>query len=488
MNNFYKTVIGLLLILLTSYFFDKALFAGIFFIGLLTLISIIILQKAKCLDKYVYLLFFGALFLHIIIAILIYYTNFQPLGPGDFVWYQEIAEQIFQRIYQGNFSLQGMVYLHYYPVLMGIIYSFTAPKMIVSQLFSAWLLAVSVLMIYFIVLKVGGSKKSGFLAGLLVLAYPSYIYFGSLMLKDTLIVPLVLFALLLQIKMFKDFTAIKFLMFFTVLVAVTHLRFYIGLALIFSFIICWVWLSSFKWTERFIYGITFIFLLGFVPQILGYGYYGSVPLLGYLNKKTITTYREVYYAPKQEESKNNVLMSGSCGFVKNSGSLKVPDSKLVEGENPSECKKSANADFGTGSSFVVSTGFDSPFSFIKNYMESFIYAFLGPFPWQFQNKKYFLFLAETIPWYLFLILVIYEIYKSVKSFGFLKTFNKGKFVIPILLFGLMTIGALSLFINNFGIIIRIRMPVFIAFLSFIIFIESNVWYNRFLQFKWKAGR
>ena len=32
-----------------------------------------------------------------------------------------------------------------------------------------------------------------------------------------------------------------------------------------------------------------------------------------------------------------------------------------------------------------------------------------------------------------------------------KTFNYGKYIIPILLFSLMAIGALSLFINNFGI-------------------------------------
>lgn len=434
------SAILIVLALLAALFFDKALFFGILLVVILSAITFYILNKFKLATKPVCLIFFIVLFVHSAMAMFVYYTNFQPFGGGDFLLYQDIAEQVAQRIHLGIFYLDGISYLHYYPVLMGAVYALTMPKMIIAQLISAWLVALSVLLAYLIVIEIGGSKKSAFLIGLIINVYPSYFYFGSLMLKDTFVVPLVLSGLLLSIKMFKKFDALNFFGFFIILTSAIHLRFYIGFALMFSFIVCWFLLSNLKIKKRILYGFIFIFILGFSPYFLGYGYYGLTPLKGYLNKRTITTYREVVYAPDSGPASASASGSTSC----------------------SEGKA------GVGSSVVVKTGFDEGNAkFVKNYFVSFIYAFLGPFPWQLKYKRHLLFLTETIPWYFLLCFIAWGIYKAFKNSGFLKMLDYYKYSFMLLLFSAMALGALSLFINNFGIIVRIRMPAVIALLCLI---------------------
>src|SRR5581483_8212235 len=101
---------------------------------------------------------------------------------------------------------------HYFPVLIGILYIFTVPSMLVGQLFVAWLAGISAVLLYFLILEIGGSKKSAFIMGVLVSFYPSYLYFGSLLLKDTVVVPLVLLCLWLMIRIFKRFSAVLFML------------------------------------------------------------------------------------------------------------------------------------------------------------------------------------------------------------------------------------------------------------------------------------
>lgn len=472
-KNLIIAIVVLLIVVFSIIFhFDRALFLGLLLIIFLSVTVFFILYKLKLVSKALCSLFLIALFIHLGVILLFHYTHFQPFGAGDFVGYQQTAEQVAQRIHQGVYSLKGLDIPHYYPVLIGIIYALTMPEMIIGQLFSVWLAVCSVLLTYLIVLEIGGSKKSAFLVGMIVSVYPSFIYFGSLLLKDTVILPLVLLGILLSTKMLKNFDALKFLAFFIVLTCAIHIRFYIGFALMFSFILCWFLISNFKMDERFIYGLTFIFLLGFSPQLLGYGYYGAVPLGGYLNKETITTYREVVYAPSPSIAPvaNNESSCENCLAANPAPANPAPNNVSVNNPNPcAQCAQTEDSaeDSGVGSSFVVKAGFDSTFSFVKNYFESFIYAFLGPFPWQLKYKRHLFFLLETIPWYSLICFIAYGIYKSLKMSGRVQTFNHYRFAILPLFFSIMALGALSLFINNFGIIVRIRMPVFIVILCFI---------------------
>ncbi len=461
-NKLFSTITTLFLIfvLLAIFYFDKALLVGLVFVGVLIILTFLTLKKYNLLDKRVSIAFWFGFLIHFILALLMYYANFHPLGQGDFVLYHQIAENVANRIHSGVFYLDGLNYLHYYPVLIGAIYSFTIPKMIIGQILSAWLAGISVLLAYFLMIEIGSSKKMAFLVSAIICFYPSFVYFGSLMLKDTVILPLVLSGLLLCVRMFKNYEPLKFFSFFIILTFIIHLRFYVGFALMFSFIICWFLISNLKIKKRIAYGFIFIFILGFSPYIIGYGYYGLTPLKGYLNKETIITYREIVYAPTPAISEANPASGSGFGF--NIGS--------IFGIKP----EGSSSGTGTGSSFIVKTGLEeNNAKFIENYFISFVYAFLGPFPWQLKSLKHLLFLTETVPWYFFLYLILSGISKSFKTAGFFETINRYKFSLILLLFSAMALGALSLFINNFGIIVRIRIPAVIAILC-LLGIDKNM--------------
>ncbi|TSC95203.1 MAG: hypothetical protein CEN87_215 [Parcubacteria group bacterium Licking1014_1] len=450
----------LVIIFLAIDFFDKALFAGIFLIIFLTLITFFVFYKSGIKSKTFYLLFLITLVIHISVVLFFHYAKFQPFGEGDFLRYQEFAEQVAQRLSQGVYSLQGINIPHYYPVLIGVIYAFTLPSMIIGQLFSAWLSALSVILVFLIVKEISVSSYWPFVIGLIVAVLPSYLFFGSLLLKDTVVIPLVLSGLLLLLKIFKNFSWQKFAIFFTVLTALIHLRFYVGFALLLSFIICWFLISNFNIKKRILYGLFMIFLLGFSPQILNYGYYGIIPLKGYLNEKTITTYREVVYAPNPVPA--SVPASVLTQSPSNGASLNNQPAKKY-------CEECALEDAGVGSSFIIGSGFDNPIKFIFNYFVSFIYSLLGPFPWQIRHARQAFALLETIPWYFIIGIIVHGVVKSFASAGFLKTVKHYKFAAPLFIFSIVALGALSLFINNFGIIARIRIPSIIVLLCLISF-------------------
>ncbi len=438
--------IVLLILLGLAVFFDKALAVGLLLLVFLSFITFLLLFNFGMKDKKLYLLILIVLFVHLAAVLFIYYTGFRPFGGGaDYEGYNKTAIELAQGLKKGFFSLEGLYFNHYFPVVIGVIYFFTLPKMIVGQIFTVFLAIWAIIFIYLIVREVGGSEKWAFFTGLMVSFYPSYIYFGSLLLKDTLVIPLVLACLLIIIKILKNFSALNFILFFLLLTSLIHFRFYVGFAMMFSFIICWFLISNQKTWDKIVYGMAMIFILGFSPQLLGYGYYGVIPLNTFLNKQTIITYREIVYAPTPSTTPSA----------------------------PTPYTLSATTHSGTGSSFVVKAGFDSTFNFIKNYFLSFIYALLGPLPWQLVKRQHYFSLIETIPWYFLIIISFYGFIKLIKKQGFLKTIKDYKTILPLLMFGLMALGALSLFINNYGIIVRIRIPVFISFLCIMAFNFKN---------------
>jgi len=416
-------------------FFDKTLVVGLLLLILLTAITFLILHKIRIGEKTLFSLFLITLFIHLIAVLFIHYAHFQPFsgGEGDYIVYQQQAQEIAKRVRQGIFSFKGLEIGHYYPVIIGYIYAVTLPEMLIGQLFGVWLAALSVLLTYLIVLEIGGSKNWAFLIGLLVSIYPSYLFYGILLLKDTLIIPLVLAGLLSTLKLIKNFFWRNFLIFYIILAGLIHFRFYIGYVLLFTFIFCWLILSQLNPKRRFIYGIIIVFLLGFSPQISGYGYYGVYTIGNFLNSQKITFYREVAYVPPATQ----------------------PSPTQLPPTQPSPTQPSPP---GTGSSIVVETGFDNPFKFSGNYLESFIYVLLGPLPWQIKYSRHFLALFETIPWYFLLFFVIKGIIRSVK---------RERIVIPLIIFSFGVFAVLSLFLSNFGIVTRIRMPAFISLLCLI---------------------
>lgn len=470
------TIIGLLIIAFgVLFYFDKALTIGLALIIFLTALTFFLLDQVGVRDKGLFFLFFFALFFHLAVTLFFHYTQFQPLGGGggDFVVYHQTATEIAKRFSQGIYSLKGLNIPHYYPVIIGFIYSFTLPKIIIGELFSVWLAALSVLFVFLIVKEVSGSKKWAFLIGLIVTLYPSYLFYGSFLLKDTLIVPLVLAAMLSFIKMMKSFGWRHFLIFYILLTGLIHFRFYVGYAVLFSFLASWFFISSLNWKKRIPYGLIIIFLLGFSPQALGYGYYGTKTLKMYLNPETITVYREVVYAPtpppppvarKSIEEAKPVAKKSTKPTTETA--VPVPLSSPIA---PATLAVSPPPPPGLGSSFLVKTGLDNPLKFIRNSLESFIYSLLGPFPWQIKYKRQLFVLLEMIPWYFLLFLLVSGFVKNIHKRGVGKSLQQYRLGLPLLLFSIMSLGAVSLFVANFGIITRIRIPSFIALLCLLPF-------------------
>ena len=476
-----QLVVILAVLLYAISFFDKALSIGLFFLLLLFFATIFLLYGFGVRDKNIYIVFLMGLLVHLGVALLLYWTGLKPFGGGaDFTLYDQIARDIADRFSHGNFSLAGLYTDHFFPILIGILYMVTLPSMIVGQLFIVWLSAFSILLVYLIVIEIGGTKKTAFLASLVVSIYPSYLYFGSVLLKDTVVIPLALVGILFILKIVNpirntarvfapegpvgsgrenfthsenfrpwavsngvnSFSWIKFLAFFVILSCLINLRFYIGYSLMFSFVICWFIISSFKAKEKVIYGVTMIFLLGFSPQIVGNGYYGFNSFKNLINPEKITYYREIVYS-------NNSSLNSQPTTPQSAASQPTASQPTINQPNLPQKNPPKQELNGSGSNFELETGFKGGAgSFLKNSFQSFTYSLLGPFPWQLTQKRQVIGLAETIPWYILIIAFTYGSVSFIKKNGILPFLKFYKSSLPLLIFSIFTLGALSLFINN----------------------------------------
>lgn len=459
-----STIIGVLIgviILAVIFFFDRGLAVGLFLLCLFSGITLFFLSKRKERDKIPQILFLITLLIHLAAVLFICWTEFSPFGGGaDYTLYHGNGVEIARRLKAGTFSTEGLHMTHYYSVLIGFLYFLTLPEMIIPQALTAFLAALSCLLVYFICLEIGAQKKWAFLVGLLVSLYPSYLFFGSVLLKDTLVIPLILISLLFCLKLIKKFSIKHFLFFYIALGLAIHFRFYVGFAVMFTFILFWIFwgrISSGLWgwsklKTKIIYTIIIIPLLGFLPQFSGYGYYGTKPLEYYVTGTSITLYREIFYAPEKP-----VVIKEPVVPEKPKTMFKKIFSKIF----PKIGERTPEIDSGTGSSIVIGTGLENPSSFIINSFRSFIYVLLGPLPWHIRYYNQLVAFLETFPWYVLLFFIIKG------GLGALRRYQRPAIV--VLFFALFSLAVLSLFINNFGIATRIRIPSFIALLCLIPF-------------------
>jgi hypothetical protein len=241
-------------------------------------------------------------------------------------------------------------------------------------------------------------------------------------------------------------------------------------------------LSALGMKKRITYWLLMIFMLGFSPLIIGNGYYGYNNFKSFLNPKQITYFREVVYSPPAPSENIEPVSQPPVTIA-----INTPNPKQ-EVLPPPPPPKSSEGD-GSSSSFTVKAGFDGgPFNFVKNYFQSFTYSLLGPFPWQLKYSRQMFTLTETIPLYLCFIVSLYGLVKFIKGRGFKKFVEHYKLVLPALIFGLSAFGALSLFINNYGIIFRIRIPMIICFFAvmFIILDEYLEKYYEKISNNWRG--
>lgn len=421
--------------------FDKTLAVGVIFIVFLTAVTFSILKKIGFKTKTIYTLFLIALFIYLGTVLFVHYAHFQPFsgGAGDYTTYDSLGKEISERVHQGNFSLQGVGYENFYSVIIGYIYALTLPEGLIGRMFNAWIVALLVIFVYLTVLEMGGSEKEGFFAGLMASIYPSLLFFGSLLGKDALSALLSLITLFLILKLLKVFSWPRFFVFYIFLAALINLRIYIGYAVLLTFIICWSLFSSLIFKKKLLYAFIIIILLGFLPQVFaGQGYYGINFMKAFLNRDTITYYRELVSIP-------NPKISADTGFP-------VYDEPAAsEPVAPEPAASEPVAKRGRGSAVMVKTGFENPFTFFRNYFISFIYASFGPFPWQLRYLRHLFIMPELILWYFAIFFAI----KGIKKPAISHTFT-------LLVFSLLVLGTLSLFLSNYGIVTRIRIPALIS--------------------------
>lgn len=461
-SKYKKIIIYSILCFIAVFLFDKTLAVGIIFIALLTGITFLVFKKIGLGTKTIFALFLIALSIYLGAVLFVYYAHFQPFsgGFGDYSTYDSLARDIAQRVQQGNFFLQGINYENSYSVMVGYIYALTLPKALIGQMFNAWLVALLVIFVYLIVIEIGGSEKGAFLAGLMVSVYPSLLFFGSSLGKDALVALLSSIVLFLILKLLKIFSWRRFLVFYIFLGALIHFRIYIGYAALLTFIICWPLFSNLNLKKRLLYAPVIIIVLGFLPQIFaGQGYYGINFMRAFLNREMITYYRELISIP-------NPKISPITGFpTYDEPSVPEPSvsiDKPVTNElstfvdKPVTNEPSASVDEpvtkrGRGSAVMVKTGLENPFTFLRNSLVSFIYASLGPFPWQMRYLRHLFILPELILWYFALFFAIKGIKKPSRYYTF-----------TMLVFSLLVLGSLSVFLANFGITTRVRIPAFIS--------------------------
>jgi len=209
-------------------------------------------------------LFISVFVIHAFFVIVMNNFNLQPFfSGGDDVMYNRSAVEISQEFSKGNFSLESIkilypdVYLlHFYPILIGVVYTIFSPNIIFGELFNAILCAMVSLFVYWIIIELNGSVRKAFVTGFIVSLYPSLALDGALLLKDALTACLALSILLLIIKLIKCFDFWQFALLYLLLIPIINLRFYLGYALMSTFIFCWfLFHKNIKFKKRILYTI-----------------------------------------------------------------------------------------------------------------------------------------------------------------------------------------------------------------------------------------
>src|SRR4030042_2100156 len=258
-------------------FFDSELLAGIIFSAFLAsaaILTIFYLNKKE--DKKIIYIFLSVFILYIAIVLFLHYTNFQPFsgGDGDYQKYDYNAHIIAESFKSGDFSLKDKIsytgrpileWDNYYPLLIVLIYFFVTPSILLGQLFNAWLVALSAVAVYLLVLEIGGSKIGAVITSAIVALYPSLAFYGTLLLKDALVFSLAVFGLLFAVKTVKNFNWRYFLILYILLAGLTPFRFYVGYVLAASFALSWLLFCKLQWQKKMAYFLIIFLLFGCLP-------------------------------------------------------------------------------------------------------------------------------------------------------------------------------------------------------------------------------
>ncbi len=442
-------------------FFDPVLLAGLIFCVFLGSVAILVLfYLNKKEDKKLIYIFLSVFILYIAIVLFLHYTNFQPFsgGDGDYQKYDYNARVIAESFRSGDFSLKNKIsytgrpileWDNYYPLFIALIYLFILPSMLLGQLFNAWLVALSVVAIYLLVLEIGGSKKGAVITSVIVAFYPSLAFYGSLLLKDAIAIFFAMFGLLFAVKIANSFKWRQFLIFYFLLACLVHFRFYVGYALATSFALSWFLFCKLPWPKKAAHFLIIFLLFGFLPLFASQDIFAYRTILLFLNRQTVSMYRETAYLNDIQSQPINDIQSQPINDIQ---SQQENPNIILNPEKLEPSKKDINP----SASFLLKINFENPLSFLYTFAKSFVFTFLGPFFWRLKNLRQYLTIMETIPWYFLIFFIGRGLFLNIKQ--------KYKKFLPLLIFSFILIGISSFYISNFGAITRIRIPAFLSLL------------------------
>ncbi|MDO8577326.1 MAG: hypothetical protein Q7R55_00460 [Candidatus Wildermuthbacteria bacterium] len=471
MQNFRKhftKIAGFFLILVAVAILNMTLAIALLVLLALSGITVFLLIRFRLFSRQTALLLFAVTLVYLGATLAIHYANFYPFGggEGDQRFYHRAAVSISEDFRQGNFSLSSIekhledeTVTHYYPVAIGALYVLTVPDELVGKMVNVWLAGIISLLVYLLALEIGAAKKWAFWSALAVGIYPSLLYWGSMLLRESMVGALVLFCLLQTIKMIKQFTWQRFVFFYVALAIMMNLRFYIGLVVLFVFIFSWVLLLSMSWKKKLLYGVIVIPLLGFLPLAAGtqHGYYGLHDVAYFLNKQRIVEYRVVSGVYQSEGSIVSAEDARSPLPYPETAPApfeKLLDKSLFAPQIPKQAEPGLL--LVPGSLFTKETLSQNPVTFAKNLVRSFVYVALGPFPWDIHYVRQIFVLGETIPW----LIAFFFIMKALIRLRF-----QWRVMLPIIFVALGIFAEIALLINAYGISMRIRIPAFLLLLA-----------------------
>lgn len=469
MNRFHWGIskfVGLFLIIVATAIFSKVLAFALLVLFLLSVATLFLLKKFHFFSKEIVALFCIVTFVYLGATLAIHYANFYPFGggEGDQRDYHQAAVQISDDFRHGIFSFQRIKQhlsdsdvSHFYPVFIGAVYALTVQDKLVGKMVSMWFVVLSALVLYALVLQLGGSKKAAFLIGISPIFYPSYLYFGSLLLREGVVTFLALLSCLLMLKMLKKFSFALFFLFYFALGLLTHFRFYLGFVALFAFIFLWFFIYPLELKKKLVYGLFIIPALGFIPQFAGHGYYALQDITYYTRPAIVVAYRENGDSLARKEMQKTTPQKSlvSVWFKALEGRVFSSGTSGVAVEKPKE-EPSQNL----GSTFVLKVGVGHPITFVKNYIISYTFMLLGPFPWQIRYARQLFVLLEMIPWWV----AVFFIGRAIARFRL-----HWKMMMPILLVAAGMLAEMALVLNSYGTYMRIRMPIFLLLLTLLPF-------------------
>jgi len=344
-----------------------------------------------------------------------HFLNFDGFTSlSDPISYQGYAVQISERFQQGVWAIGDIYPWHWYPVVLGALYAITAPVILIGKMLSVSLAALSSFFLLRLMRELDGNAKVSFWCALVATnAYPAFLLFGSTLVKEVFIVPLILVALLINIRMLKRNNPFLFFVFAIFLGLVVTLRFMVGEVLAVAFLLSWFIGASLPLSKRLAIGCIFSFLLGVEMLALGFSFFGGRLVEDIGTPEYIQEYRYKAY------SQSDTVATGST----------------------------TNIDVFDESEAIHMVGL----------IYSFATVTLGPFPWQIQKVTHMVGIVESILWFCALIPITCALLRR----------SLWCAMLPIILFSGGWFVVVALGSDNIGATMRYRMPALLALCAFI---------------------